>query len=373
MKVRTLIACLLAASVSCSALDLTRAGFTAASTAQSGGLTVAAFQDPRGRPVQVIYSAEPSDAVVNELVAEWKIVDSFKTIVVQSLRFTIDDSTIGLLLTPSRLTVQGTDLLPTVPAGLYFAYAQFFEYDFRMTAENIFPRIRGPYTSEDDLVGKMLAAYKDPQAVLQASDPAYFYAKVDQLEKSVATLETKVGELSASLSSLSTAHQELVDAHAELSRKYDALEAAGSEIAQTNTREHQEMSASIDSLAASVDSLDRKEAELAQGEAELAAADQRLAAADADLAGRTDQLARQNADAASEFEALRQATLYFQNIEWLFFHKEIPREGIARIVELKKANPEMTQKDISAQLKGEGITITDKAIKLVLEVYFNQF
>jgi hypothetical protein len=316
---------------------------------------------------------------VARLAAQWAIIDSFSTIVVQSLRFTIENSStaIAIVVVPSRLVAEGNDLLPTVPAGLYFSYTDFLEYDFRMTVGNLFLRIRGVYRSETELVGRMLAALKDPRSVLMASDPAYFYAKIDQLEKNLTLLAGKVSALDESLAALTLAHGQLSESHeqlskshgqlsesyTELAREYAALEAAGTELARKNEAAHEALSSS---LQASVDKLGRTDEELAR-------ADGKLAEKDESLTRQTEELAKENAQSAAEFEALRYASLYFENVEWLFFKKEVPREGTARVVELKKATPAMTLKELSAQLKSEGIKITDQGITLVLQVFFNEF
>jgi hypothetical protein len=62
-----------------------------------------------------------------------------------------------------------------------------------------------------------------------------------------------------------------------------------------------------------------------------------------------------------------------ENTEWLFWKVPIPRDGLKRVVELKRQNPALTKSEVEAQLKQEGIKISGGAIGIIFEYYFNEF
>ena len=58
-----------------------------------------------------------------------------------------------------------------------------------------------------------------------------------------------------------------------------------------------------------------------------------------------------------------------------FFGRIYPvdRMAIDRVVAMKKADPSLSQEQVMAKLKTEGIKMSSKEVSLVFDVYFNEF
>lgn len=309
------------------ALDLSGYGLKTVSTTTEGGRTVTTFQDAAGRGLSVSFLTEPSKEVTDRISQLKNLFYGWKNIGISSLRMTITDALIEATIIPSRVVAKGSDLLQYVPGGIFFTSTDTLAYDFRVTKDNLFLKIRGPYTNEDELENKMASAITDPTAFLLQSDPSYLISRLEEAEGRIAVLENTVATLTQTLddrtASITQANQEMLD-------RQSALEARTAEL----------------------------EAKSAQMSAAMDQANKDLAAQDALI--------------ASALDIVRSATMTNQNVSWFTRH-QIPKDGVAKILELKKATPGMTRADVSKQLKADGVKMTDQEIRLVFEYYFNEF
>ena len=319
-------------------LDLTSYGLKTVSTATEGSRTVTTFQDSQGRPLLVSTLVDPPKEVTDRIFQLDRIVYGWRNISTTSVRMTVTDALIEATVTPSKVVVKGTDLLPYVPAGLFLTSTDTVAYDFRVTKDNLFLKIRGPYTNEDEMEGKMASAIADPTAFLLQSDPSYLIGRLEQAEGRIAVLEHAVQVLTQTLddrtASINQANQQVVDKEA-------ALESA---------------------FASKAAELDQKDAELDQKDADMTAA---IDKADKDLAAQ-DQVI------SGALDIVRSATMTNQNVSWFVKH-QLPQDGVAKVLELKKATPAMTRADVAKELKTAGIKMSDQEIRLVFEYYFNEF
>jgi hypothetical protein len=71
-------------------------------------------------------------------------------------------------------------------------------------------------------------------------------------------------------------------------------------------------------------------------------------------------------------DAARYAAMTRENVEWLFFPTPIPRDGITRILALKKENPVLTRAEAAGKLKAAGIAMTDQEIRIVFKYCFGE-
>jgi len=73
-------------------------------------------------------------------------------------------------------------------------------------------------------------------------------------------------------------------------------------------------------------------------------------------------------------EKLTQSVLYFENSGFLGFgNTPVKSSVIKRIVELKTADPSLDMAKIKETLSKEKVEATDKEIKLILNVFYNDF
>lgn len=85
------------------------------------------------------------------------------------------------------------------------------------------------------------------------------------------------------------------------------------------------------------------------------------------------ELTERSKESEAALALLTNAILTLHNKSFFGAVSVIPPEVIERVLVIREENPALTQKEILAQLKAEGITATAKAVSLILAVYFNQF
>ena len=78
-------------------------------------------------------------------------------------------------------------------------------------------------------------------------------------------------------------------------------------------------------------------------------------------------------EARAEVFDLRYAVLAFNNSNWFGRDRPIDEEVIDRIVELKRANPEIERGEIRDRLSEEDLDVSSNEVYLVLSVYFGEF
>ena len=75
---------------------------------------------------------------------------------------------------------------------------------------------------------------------------------------------------------------------------------------------------------------------------------------------------------SAQLDVLRYDAMTRENIEWLFFPTPIPRIGIARILVLKRDAPSLSQSEVAARLKADGVKMTDQEVRIVFKYYFEK-
>ncbi len=168
-------------------------------------------------------SEEPAEAL-KTLDTFLSVLHSFTSLETAELRAQTEPEGIRLSVLPRRFAAEGLDLLPFIPGGLQFFLKNGVEYDFRVKSGSFFIRLRGVFTSEDDLLSDSLAAIRDPLAYLATRDPQYALRRISELEKRLADNEKSLAALALQLAaeaSRAEAQREI-----RLSALEDALMAA---------------------------------------------------------------------------------------------------------------------------------------------------
>jgi hypothetical protein len=142
-------------------------------------------------------------------------------------------SGLALLGLPSELTVDGTDYLEFVPAGLGGTWSGGFLPDFSVFVEGRRVRIQGTIADETELLDAIAAAVADPAAFLRSQDPRVLSERIGELagrvtaaEGGVSDLATEVEELQQTAASLQDADSALQDADVSLSDSLSELESS---------------------------------------------------------------------------------------------------------------------------------------------------
>ncbi|HOK01906.1 MAG TPA: hypothetical protein PKX79_00830 [Spirochaetota bacterium] len=75
-----------------------------------------------------------------------------------------------------------------------------------------------------------------------------------------------------------------------------------------------------------------------------------------------------------KYDRIVNALLYFENTGFLGFgNTPVSPQIIKRVIELRKDNPDLTKEKIKQQLESENIKVKDKEIKLILNIFYNEF
>lgn len=145
------------------------------------------LRDQDGNIFSVTYdpSVPLEEKVVKKIIELKRTFFEWKTIQIESIRFVPSFDIIEIVIIPKKYEYGQIDYLPYMPAGMLFIYTDTLTYNFRITRENLFIKIKGEYITEDLLGAKINEAIKNPQAYIRKRDPEYFLAKLEQLENSI--------------------------------------------------------------------------------------------------------------------------------------------------------------------------------------------
>lgn len=333
MKILASIVLSLIVSMSLFSQNLKSLGFREVERSTVKDRTELRMIDPEGNPFVLIYFQSPTDADLERVAQIWKAMSSFTFITPSSLTVSLLRDGIEIILIPAAFLYRGEDLKEYLPSGLRFYYTDYPTYDFRLTKEGLFLRMTGRWINEEELANRIIIALEDPEAFIRSQSLEYFAARLVADEQDIQKLlfeierqQQSAEELSASHDELTQRYERLESLHADLAQKHERLESLHTDLGQ----KHEELKEELQSLSA---------------------------------------------DYASHlvlFDRLRYAVLTFHNRS-LFRSTPIPREVIDRVVELKIETPALTEKEIVATLKNEGIKLKLKELKLILAVYFNEF
>ncbi len=306
-------------SMSLFSQSLERLGFQEVEKRTVKDRTESRMIDPTGNPFVLIYSQKPTDADMGRVEEIWRVTSALTYITPTSLTVTLLREGFEIILIPGAFLYKGADLKESLPSGLRFFYTDYLTYDFRLTKAGLFLRITGRWINEEELAEKIVIALEDPEAYIKSQSPEYFAARLEADERDIQNLLFEMERQKQATEELSASHD-------ELNQKYERLESNHAGLA----KQYEELKEELQGLSA------------------------------------------EYASHLAIFDLLRYAVLTFHN-RFLFQTIPIPREAIDRVVELKVETPALTEEEIAATLKNEGIKLKSKELKLILAVYFNEF
>ena len=329
--------------------DLEAEGYSLLSTRQKGDETIYEVRDREGSII-TIQSGTP---LTRETVGLLKTLhDDFYTwndMRVDTMSLIISEETAEISVVPSSYEYGGVDLTAYMPSGMQFYYDGFLEYDFRLKVDTLFLRVRGRYEGERELSEKLVSATGDPYTYIQSYDQEFFIRKFMEMDVKAEQFESALGTLGSDLEELTS---RAYAAYEFLREDNERLEEAGiilrdrlfalEDDHEALARAHQELQDEVKTLEDMVRQM---------GE---------------DLSG-------QHLALADEFALLKQAVITLHNKGLFGKGKPIAASARDRLIEMKKADPSLSQEEAMARLKEEEITMTKREISLVFAVYFNEF
>ncbi len=136
-----------------------------------------------------------SDAHLEKVSRFIQIVSDLKSIKPIKIEVTFFQKQLDFLLVPEFYRIGDLDVLPYLPAGLSFSSLDTLQYNFRLKVDNLFVRIKGDFSREDELNAKVVEAVKNPHAYIRKRDPEYFLSKLDSLQEQLDKQQKRTSEL----------------------------------------------------------------------------------------------------------------------------------------------------------------------------------
>lgn len=296
-------------------------------------------RDPDGHEFEIRSTDDTlSERQLGMLEAIRGTVYNIDTLDVESMNVLFDEDRADILVVPARFEYDDMDLLRYIPAGLQFSFKQVLEYDFRVRVDEYFIRFHGQYIDEELFVTRLAGAITDPIGFLESQRPEFLAQRIHELEETISVLESELGRTNE-----------------ELGLTNEKLERTNEELALTN------------------EELDRTNEELDRTKEELERTSDDLARADDALTQRLDDTDRVLDDVDRALLDLRYAVLAFNNRTLFGRVRPLERDVIDRIVEIRRNNPGMDQRDIRDVLSDEGMSASGNEVSIVLAVYYNEF
>lgn len=404
---------LLIVASTATAVELSELGFEVIRTRPDGVRTAYEVRSPGGDALVVSYRGELSRSQ-GEILD--RLVDTFfgfDYIQVSELRIVFTEARAEILLVPQRFRYENQDLAQYMPAGMQFFFGDFLEYDFRIRVDDLFLRINGQFTTEEQFADRLVRAVANPVAYLQTQDPQFVFERFREIEAIIETLErdsqarqealqAELNSLTrryentvAELDSLERSHRDLNQAHQSLRRSHENLSVAHSALRDDYQRllaDHQglaeqhaqldaEFAATVDRAEVAFAGLDASHRELRTEHDALRVDHDTLQIAHDELTGehialaeRHEALVEEKSALDGRFARLRYAMIIAENTGFLGIRFPMAQaDVIDRVVEAKTDRPELTRSDVRDLLDEEGLDAPGRLVDLVFEIYFNDY
>lgn len=325
---------------------LERAGYTVVAERSEGGLPTWDLRDAEGRTFSVSILGNFSSDRERALDALRDVIYNLDGLRIERLRYVFDRDRVDAVVVPSRFTIDGTDYTRYMPSGMLFVFEDAVAYDFRLLVGNLAARINGQFLSEEQFLARIVRAVANPAAYIQSQDPQFLARRLEEERGRIDVLEAEM----AAQNEASAATDARIDPLAE--RAEDIVRDGARALASVDER----LSGEIVTLAA--------EQELLRSE---------LLALTAEL----ENLSQEKSDLEAEVIALRRGSVILATQNIFGSLKVVDPETILQVVELRAADPALSQADALAQVNGELPEGTEplhkKHVQAIYALYFNQY
>ncbi|MEW5815439.1 MAG: hypothetical protein AB1798_08620 [Spirochaetota bacterium] len=363
--------CLLILSILFSAIlslypaDLGRRGISVISRDVIDGQYVFNVVDEGGRRFQILSSGDLTEKEADRLVTAKNIFFKWQYVTIDTLKFSFTTGRIEVLIIPRTFNYKNVNILRYMPAGMQFYFIEStenFEYDFRIFVSDLFLRIKAQYFDEEQLCERLLSAIQNPIAYTQNTDPLYMlkrFAEVDkQIEEMKYNNKKAFQEQQDNIDNVNTTLNSAID------KWRTQYQTDLKELENYLQKAYDEFTSALDNRLTTMEKNSAAAVENLKNETNKQLEE---------IKESIDELNKNLTTFNQEFSSVRYALMVLNNTGLFGSISEINKDGVKRILELKKENPQITIKDAHARLKGEGIKMSGKEVKLVFSVYFNEF
>ena len=130
----------------------------------------------------------------------------------ESISYGVSDILIDINIQPKKFTCGEKDIMPHLPKGLLFNYDSTLSYNFRITVEKMFVKIKGYYTNEDELCKKVTSAIDDPAQYMKLRDPEYLLGQIEKMFDTQEKYKLEMDKIKTDLDKYKLAHEKFLTA-----------------------------------------------------------------------------------------------------------------------------------------------------------------
>jgi len=194
--------------------DFSSKGFDLLSRKQQNQQLLYKLSDESGLAFTIVSEREITRPQLEQIVYFHDIFTSWSYLEISSMTYVFYEKELEINIRPERFGYKNVDFTRYISAGLGFFHDAVTTYNFRLNIDDMYPRIAGRLTTEEELCEAILAVIQDPgKAVaplaeelsrLRATkeDVSGVSDRLAILEKRIEELEVKHGELQSRLQAL---------------------------------------------------------------------------------------------------------------------------------------------------------------------------
>ncbi|TVR71568.1 MAG: hypothetical protein EA427_04370 [Spirochaetaceae bacterium] len=285
-------------------------------------------------------------------------VFSLEGLDIRRTRIVFDQDRATAVVAPRSYRINGREYSGYMPSGMQFMYDESLAFDFRMLADNLALRVNGQYLTEEQFRERIVRAIDNPAAYIESSDPQFLARR----------LEEQQSLLDGARATDIIQNQAIARLEDEIARSLQlGEEALNREVRRAEQAERAVRRDFQRDLAEEAETL-RKETQLAL--AELSARHEALRADHEALLQAQGQL-------LAEFEALREGAIALAGRKLFGALRELDPGAVARVVELRRAEPGLEADDARDRVNDElpdGVDpLHSRHVQAIYALYFNDY
>ncbi len=320
--------------------ELRARGYTVENPRTEGGRPTWDLTHDEGAPfsLSMIGSLTEERAIALEAIRD--VVFSLEGLVIRRTRVVFEESRATAVVSPREYVIDGRDYAGYMPAGMQFIYDDALAFDFRMLADNLALRVNGQFLTEEQFVERIVRAIDNPAAYIESSDPQFLARRLEEQQNLLDSARSTNLQQDQAIADLRNTDQEILEMIAETIRLGETLIREEVRRAEDARQELQE------SFEAALQELER---ESQQALVELTEQLQAFREGAVALAGRT------------LFGSLR----------------ELDPIAVARVVELRSADPELAADDardrVNDELPEDAAPLHNRHVQAIYAFFFNDY
>ncbi len=172
----------------------------------------------------MISGTKPTENNVNRVSEFYNAIAEWEQITYKKILLTANGKVINAVIAPSKVAYKNKDFTKNIPAGMSFRYDNKLQFDFRVTSEDYFVRLRNNYTNEDKLLWQLNEAVADPIRYIQIYDPEFFYRQLQSVQNRQAEVYNSLNsELKKNFEDLKAKHEALLASYENLKKAHEAF------------------------------------------------------------------------------------------------------------------------------------------------------